>query len=165
MSATFAALLGAAIGGMMSVLASWLSQRIQATAQWLSQEILRRQQLYSSFVDSAARCFGDALQHDEPNPMALARFYGDVGRIRLQSSEDVVREANLVAHKILDTYGEANRSGFEIRDLLARDSVDLFSKFGDACRAELAKLQPDRIGVEPLKLRKPKKAKAAASNA
>lgn len=148
MDPTLAALLGAVIGGLLSVLASWLAQRVQARAQWLSQEILRRQQLYSEFVELAARCFGDALMHDEPNTATLAKMYGDVGRIRLNSSEEVVREAYRITHRVLDAYGDANRSKVEIRDFLARDSVDLFSDFGDACRVELIRMQPHKIGLE-----------------
>lgn len=139
-----AALLGAVIGGILSVLASWLAQRVQAKAQWLSQEIQRRQQLYGDFIDAAVRCYGDALQKEEPNAARLARLYGDMGRMRLHSSRAVVREANRIAHKILDTFGDANRSYVEIRDLLAQDAVDLFSNFGEACRAELLQLKPHR---------------------
>lgn len=166
MDATFAALLGAVIGGLLSVLASWLAQRVQAKAQWLSQEILRRQQLYSDFVEAAARCFGDALMHDEPDPATLAKFYGDIGRVRLQSSEDVVREAYLVSHKILSTYGDANRNSVEIRELLSRDAVELFSDFGDACRAELQRLQPEGMVFDgPLEFRiKPKLGAASGSS-
>ena len=153
MDSTLAALLGAVIGGLLSVLASWLAQRVQAKAQWISQEILRRQQLYSEFVDAAARCFADALQHDVPNTGAMAKLYGDIGKIRLQSSEAVAREAYNVAHKILAAYGESNKDGMEIRELLQHDSFDLFSDFGDACRNELRTLQPHRIGTEPLNFR------------
>jgi hypothetical protein len=142
MDATVAALLGAVIGGLLSVLASWLAQRVQAKAQWLTQESQRRQQLYSDFVESAARCFADALQHEEPNPGALAKFYGCVGRIRFQSSEPVIVEAYRIAHKILETYHDPNRTGTEVRDFLAHDSIDLFSDFGDACRGELVGIQP-----------------------
>lgn len=148
MDSALAALLGAVIGGLLSVLASWLAQRVQARAQWLSQEVLRRQQLYSEFVESAARCFADALQSDEPNSATLAKLYGDVGRIRLNSTKEVVREAYRITHKILDAYGDQNRSRSEIRDFLARDSIDLFSDFGDACRVEIIRLQPHKIGVE-----------------
>ena len=144
MDATIAALFGAVIGGLLSVLASWLAQRVQSKAQLLSQEISRRQQLYSDFVEAAARCFGNALMESEPNTGLLAKFYGDIGRIRLQSSEMVVVEANRIAHRILDTYGDRNRSKMEITDFLAHDSIDLFSDFGDACRAELARLQPHK---------------------
>ena len=140
-----AALVGAIIGGALSVLASWLAQRVQTKGQWLAQEIQRRQQLYNEFVDAAARCYADALQSDNPNTGRLARLYGDIGRMRLQSSEGVVKEANRIAHKILDTFGDANRTNGEIRDLLAHDSVDLFSTFGRVCRAELGRLQPRSV--------------------
>lgn len=146
MSETFnpavAALLGAVIGGILSVLASWLAQRVQAKALRLSQEIDRRQRLYGDFIDAAVRCYGDALHQEEPNAARLARLYGDMGRMRLHSSRTVVREANRIAHKILEAFGDSNRSYAEIRELLAQDAVDLFSNFGEACRAEL--LQLDR---------------------
>ena len=147
MDATLAALLGAVIGGMLSVLASWLAQRVQTTSQWLSAEVMRRQHLYSEFVEAAACCFGDALLESEPDTGRLANLYGEMGRMRLVSSEPVLREANKIAHKILDTYGDANRSKTEVRDFLAHDSVDLFSDFGDACRAELCRLQPLRFAA------------------
>jgi hypothetical protein len=148
MDATLAALMGAVIGGILSVLASWLAQRVQSRSQWLAQEIKQRQQLYSDFVESAACCFADALEKSEPDSPALAKLYGEIGRIRLISSEPVIKEANQVAHVILDTYANCNRSKAEIRDFLSRDSIDLFSDFGNACRIELAKLQPLRVGYE-----------------
>jgi hypothetical protein len=148
MDSTLAALLGAIIGGALSVLASWLAQRVQSRSNWLSQEIKQRQILYSEFVEAASCCFADALQASEPDTAALARLYGEIGRMRLVSSEPVVREANRLAHLILDTYADANRSKTEIRDFLAHDSVDLFADFCDVCRVELVKLQPLRGGIE-----------------
>ena len=139
---TIAALLGAIIGGLLSVLASWLAQRVQARAQWMSQEILRRQQLYSEFIEAAARCYADALQRNEPNTAALARLYGEIGRMRLHSTALVIKEAYGIAHKILEAYASSNRSTVEVRDLLAQDTVDLFTAFGDACRTELMGLEP-----------------------
>ena len=148
MDSTLAALLGAVIGGALSVLASWLAQRVQSTSLWLSQEVTRRQQIYSQFVEAASCCFGEALQESEPDTTRLAQLYGEMGRMRLVSSEPVLREANRIAHMILDTYRDTNRSKVEVRDFLAHDSVDLFSDFGDACRAELVRLQPLRLGIE-----------------
>jgi type II secretory pathway pseudopilin PulG len=142
MDATFAALLGAVIGGALSVLASWVAQRVQSRTQLLSQEIKRRQQLYSEFVQAASRCYAEALQESEPEPGNLSKLYGEIGRIRLYSSEGVVSEAKFIAHKILETYGDSNRTKSEIRDFLSEGSIDLFSGFGDACRTELANLEP-----------------------
>ena len=142
---TIAALMGAIIGGLLSVLASWLAQRVQARAQWMSQEILRRQQLYSEFIEASARCYADALQRNEPNAAALARLYGEIGRMRLHSSTAVITEAYRVAHKILDAYASTNRTTVEVRDLLAQDTIDLFTAFGEACRMELMRLEPLEI--------------------
>jgi hypothetical protein len=149
MDATVAALLGAVIGGLLSVLASWLAQRVQSRSQLISQEIQRRQLLYSEFVQATACCYADALQENEPDPGKLASLYGEIGRMRLYSSDPVLKEANRIAHKILDAYADANRTRAEVRDFLASDSVDLFADFGDACRAELAGLQMRGVAYGP----------------
>ena len=149
MDATVAALLGAVIGGLLSVLASWLAQSLQSKSQLISQEVQRRQLLYSEFVQATARCYADALQENEPDPGRLANLYGEIGRMRLFSSDEVIDQANRVAHKILAAYAEGNRTKTQIRDFLASDSVDLFADFGDACRAELARLQPRGIAPGP----------------
>src|ERR1700751_2939009 len=41
-----AALVGAAIGGLTSVLASWLTQKTQARAQWGTHDKIGRQEVY-----------------------------------------------------------------------------------------------------------------------
>jgi hypothetical protein len=142
MNAALAALFGAAMGGVLSVFASWLAQRIQSKSQLLSQDIQLRQQLYSEFVAASARSYADALEQDEADPGMLANLYGEIGRMRLYSSDAVVTEANRIMHRILDTYGDINRTRVEIRDFLARDSIDLFSAFSEACRTELTRLRP-----------------------
>src|SRR5258707_426313 len=73
-TSAFAALAGATIGGLMSVLASWLSQHAQANAQWLAQDKLRRQELYKEFIEAASKCNIHALQHDEPDLLGLSSF-------------------------------------------------------------------------------------------
>src|SRR5258707_15105138 len=80
-----AALAGATIGGLTSVLASWLSQHAQAKAQWLAQDKLRRQELYKEFIEAASKCNIHALQDDEPDIPALVELYGKVGRMRIPS--------------------------------------------------------------------------------
>jgi len=141
MDATLAALLGAVIGGLLSVVASWLAQRVQARGQWLAQEILRRQQLYSEFLETAVDCYGDALVRQEPDPGKLAKFYGQMGRLRLHSSPHVIEESLAISHKILEAYGNPDKSIGEITNLLAHDSLKFFEAFGDACRAELDALR------------------------
>jgi hypothetical protein len=149
MDATVAALLGAVIGGVLSVIASWLAQRVQSRSQLISQEILRRQLLYSEFVQATSRCYADALQENEPDPGRMANIYGEIGRMRIYSSDAVLKEANRIAHRILEAYSESNRTKTEIRDFLASDSFDLFADFGDACREELAHLQMRGVAYGP----------------
>jgi hypothetical protein len=66
-----AALAGAAIGGLTSVLASWLTQRMQVRVQWLAQDILLRQELYKEFIEEASKYYIDAPQHDNADIPAL----------------------------------------------------------------------------------------------
>jgi hypothetical protein len=146
--AALSALFGAVIGGLLSVLASVLAQRVQARSQWLVQEFKQRQHLYSEFVEAASCCYADALQENEPETAKMAKLYAEVGRMQLVSSKPVVREADRIAHKILNTFACENRSGAEAADLLSHDSIDLFSDFGVACRAELSQLQSFRADRE-----------------
>jgi hypothetical protein len=145
MDSTLAALLGAIIGGALSVLASWLAQRVQSRSQWLAQEIARRQQLYSEFLDAAVCCYSDALEHDQVDTAAVAKLYGEMGRMRFNSSEAVLLEAYKIVKKILATYMDPNRTRAEVGELLSNDAVVLYNGFADACRAELLQLQPQRI--------------------
>ena len=142
MNSTLAALLGAIIGGLLSVVASWLAQRVQSKAQWLTQEIARRQQLYSEFLDAAVCAYADALQHDQIDTNAVSKLYGEMGRMRLNSSEPVLLESYKILRKILEAYKDTNRSSSEVGELLSRDSINLYTDFSDACRAELLQLEP-----------------------
>src|SRR5262249_7727938 len=48
------ALAGAAIGGFTSLVAAWLSHRVQAKAERLAHDQLRRQELYKEFIEQAS---------------------------------------------------------------------------------------------------------------
>src|SRR6516165_8967981 len=51
-----AALAGATIGGLTSVLASCLTQRAQARKEQISHYQLRRHELYKEFIEQASKC-------------------------------------------------------------------------------------------------------------
>ncbi len=63
-----ATLLGAATGGLTSVLATWLTHQTQARAQWLEQDALRRQNLYMEFIEAAARSYGHERATSQRGP-------------------------------------------------------------------------------------------------
>src|ERR1700743_2382159 len=106
-----AALTGTAVGGLTSAAANWLSHRIQIRAQWLQHEKNRRQILYRDFIEEAAKCYIDALQHHEADAdiPALVGLYAKLGRMRILSSAPVVQSADHIAKKIMDTYLEPDK--------------------------------------------------------
>jgi hypothetical protein len=140
-----AALVGAAIGGLTSVLASWLTQRTQARAEWLSRDIARRQELYRTFIEEATRCYVDALQHNQPDLATLGNLYAMIARMRVQSSLDVANEADKIGRKIVDTYLSPDKTFVELRAMLEDGSVDILGKFGDVCRAEFETLRAQQF--------------------
>ncbi|HEX4410464.1 MAG TPA: hypothetical protein VH206_16955 [Xanthobacteraceae bacterium] len=137
-----AALLGAAIGGFASFLASWFAQRVQVRAQWLTQERVRRQDLYKEFIEEASKCYADALQHDKGDMPELVALYSKIGRMRVLSTPKVITASEKVARKILETYLSPDKTFHEIREMLESNSVDILLEFSEACREEFDTLRP-----------------------
>jgi hypothetical protein len=131
-----AALGGAAIGGLTSAVAGWFSQRETAQAQWFATETLRRQDVYRDFIEVAAKCYIDALQHGNPDYAGLISLYAKISRMRVLSSADIVERAEQVAQKILDTYSEPDKSFADLRDMAKSHAIDLLYDFSEACRME-----------------------------
>src|ERR1700753_2049062 len=118
-----AALIGAAIGGLTSVLASWLTQRTHLHAEWVAQETIRRQELYKEFIEEAAQCYADALQHEKPEIPAWIELYAKIGRMRVVSSPGVVVSAEQVGQKIIDTYMEPNKTFLDWREMVTTKTM------------------------------------------
>ena len=131
-----ATLLGAATGGLTSVLATWLTHRTQPRAQWL-----RRQGLNKEFIETAARCYVHALQNEEADIPSLVDLYAKIDRMRILSSAKVVDIAERFAQKIVDTYSEPNKSFVELREMINSSSVNLMREFSTACREEFETLR------------------------
>ena len=140
-----AALTGAAVGGLTSATANWLSQRSQLRSQWLMHEKNRRQILYRDFIEQASQCYIDALQHDEADIPGLVGVYAKLSRMRALSSRSVVHHAEDVARKILDTYLEPDKSFVELREMVQTESFDLLREFSEACRSELLSLRSQQF--------------------
>ena len=132
----FAALAGAAVGGLTSALAAWFNQREMTQAQWFASETLRRQDVYREFIEIAAKCYIDALQHGNPDYPGLVGLYAKISRMRVLSSDEIVVKAEQVAEKILDTYSEPDKSFADLRGMARDHTIDLLHDFSDACRLE-----------------------------
>ena len=140
-----AGLTGAAVGGLTSGLASWLIQKTQARQQWLAQEKLLRQELYKEFIEEASKCHIDALQHDNPDVLALVGLYAKVARMRVLSSQTVLEHAEQIERTILDAYLEPDKTFPELREMLNSGSLDLLRNFSEACRAEFESLRAQQF--------------------
>src|SRR5215813_500872 len=135
------ALLGATIGGLTSLLATWLTQRRQLRAQWLEQDLVVRQELYKEFIEDASRCYVHALQHDEADIPGLVSLYAKLGRMRILSSPKVLETAGEIERKIIDTYLAPDKTFLELREMVHSGKVDMLYTFSEACRAELSALR------------------------
>jgi hypothetical protein len=132
-----AALAGSAIGGLTSLTASWLTQRVQFSAQQLAHDIGRREALYKEFIEEASSCYADAFEHSEVDVARLVRLYALVSRMRILSSARVVEQADKIMRLIIDTYGAPNRTIFEVADSVTTGHLDPLRDFSEACRDEL----------------------------
>ena len=98
------ALAGSALGGMASIVTSWLNQHSQDRSQRHAQSVARRERLYGDFVDEASALLVDALTHDQFDPSKFVQIYATVGKLRLFASYDVVSKADKVMRDIREIY-------------------------------------------------------------
>jgi len=131
-----AALAGAAIGSVSSVIASWLAQYAQARTQGRAQNEVRRQELYRQFIEESSKLYLQALQNDQPDVGALMGLYADLSRMRILSSAAVVDSADQLLKKIVNTYLEPNKTFPELQKMADSGLIDPLRNFSEACREE-----------------------------
>lgn len=136
-----AALTGSAIGGLTSLLASWLTQHTQFRTQRFAQELSKREELYRNFIEEASRWYVDAYQHDNAEISNLVSLYALVSRMRILSASNIVVAAEKVVRIIIETYLAPNKTFRDIAQTLNNIAMmDPLQEFSSACREELHKL-------------------------
>jgi hypothetical protein len=133
----FAALAGSVIGGVTSLGASWLTQRVQFRAQQYTRELSRREDLYKGFIEEASRLYADAYERDDPKVSELVNLYALVSRMRILSTPQIVESADEVVRVIIDTYRGPNKTFRDVKELLDNDAMNPLKVFSNACREEL----------------------------
>ena len=136
-----AALGGAVIGGLTSIVAQWMTQRLRVRAKQLAQHKRRRIKLYNQFIEEASKCYVHALQHDEADIPSLVGLYAKLGRMRVLSSPKVIESAEHIERKIVDTYLAPDKTFLELREMIHSGSYNLLRDFSSACRAEVESLR------------------------
>jgi len=135
-----AALAGAAIGGVTSFAATWLTQRTQARVQELTHKLSRLEDLYKAFVQKASNLYGDALVHDTTDVSKFVGLYALISEMRILSSKNTIENADAVARMILNTYHSPNKTLPELEDMVNHGEVDALQTFSEAAREELRRL-------------------------
>ena len=136
------ALAGAATGGFLSLLASWIVNQKQVRAQWLAHDRGRREDVYKEFIEEAAKCYVDSLLHDKPDIPSLVILYAKISRIRVLSSREVVESAQQIIDQIMRTYSEPDKSFTELQ-AIELSSLDIIRNFSERCRAEFDSLRTE----------------------
>ena len=136
------ALAGAAIGGLTSIVMSWLTQEIQARTQQSAHDKSLREDLYRGFIEEASKSYMDALQNNNADLSSLVGLYAKISRMRVLSSDMVVERADWIAKRIVDTYLAPNKSFPELREMLMSGKLDALRDFSEACRIELRPHRP-----------------------
>ena len=140
-----AAVLGSLTGGSASIATAWLTQRTQGRRQAVLTETRKREVLYADFITEASKLVLDALDHTLDRPETLLQAYTLVNRIRLTSSDAVLREAEAAMREILATYRAPNLPIEKFREMPMDEAHDPLRAFSEACRDELKSLQKDAI--------------------
>ncbi len=136
------ALAGSLIGGVSTLIASWLTQRGQLRAQALIHEAVKRETLYAEFISEASKRRADAWSHHAESPDVIAGLYSAVERMRLSSSDEVIRLAQQVVRHVIEAYAAPDRTFDELRERIETEaSGDPLKNFSEACRLELSVLR------------------------
>jgi len=127
-----AAFSGSASGTVATVLTGLFTQRRKDRALRRSQAMSQRQDLYKSFVEEASRLHADALINEASDTSKLVNLYALIGRMRILSSDEVIKAAEEVGHLIIETYLAPNKTFVELPELL--EGVDPLRRFSEAWR-------------------------------
>jgi hypothetical protein len=135
-----AAIGGSLVGALGSAIGTWITARHQDRRDLLGKQIARREALYSDFIGESARLLVDAMQHNSGDLQKLLPVYALASRIRLSSSEPVLKEAEQVIRTVVSGYPETNLTAEQI-EAKAMNGHDPLRAFSDTCRIELDSLQ------------------------
>jgi len=131
-----AAVAGAAIGGLTSFAASWLTQQTQARTQQVIHKLTRREELYKDFIEEASKVYADSLVHEKLDVSQLVRLYAFISMMRVISPETIVEHADNIGRMIVNNYLAPNKTSDELRNMVNSGAIDLLRDFSEACRKE-----------------------------
>jgi hypothetical protein len=129
------ALVGTAIGGVITYLTTVRLKRQEWRQDMLSREIARRENLYSEFISEAGRLLLQSVQSKTSDPGEFQKLYSLQAKIRLHASDAVMDAAQDLTQAALHAHLKAKDEGDS-----SHSSSD-GKRFSEAARADLAKLR------------------------
>ena len=98
-TSALAAIMGAFVGGLASLVSTWVSERSRHRRQFLQREIARRETAYSEFIERGSKLYVASATHhfdDDAEVAGMVSFYAVSSRIRLFASDQVIMEAEKI---------------------------------------------------------------------
>jgi hypothetical protein len=135
--AAFSAVLGTTVGGLTTFLTTYLNQRYAMRQDILAKDVANREQLYSEFLKEVGNLYFDSINRTLDNvsqQSSLIAMYSLVGRIRMISSEAVLKAAEKLAEDIVESYKRPPTTFQEFQQLWG--TSDPWHQFTNACRTE-----------------------------
>jgi hypothetical protein len=126
---------GSASGTLASIVTGWVTQHRKDRFDRGVRARFQREALYKSFIEEASRLYADALVNDKSDVSKLVDLYAFIARMRILSSDAVIKAAEKAGRSILETYLLPNRTFLELPDLI--NEMDPLRDFSEACRCEL----------------------------
>jgi hypothetical protein len=133
--------LGSLVGGSVTFATAWVTQKQVTRRELLREEMNKREALYNSFIGACAKRLVDAFMNQLESPDPMLSVYELLNHIRLTASKPVLVEAERLLARITEQYFAEPLTVEEVRRLARSESADPMRPFGEACRAELAKLR------------------------
>jgi hypothetical protein len=103
----------------------------------LAKDVANREQLYSEFLKEVGNLYFDSINRtlaDASQQSSMISMYSLVGRIRMISSDAVLKAAEKVSEDIVECYKRPPMTFQEFQQLWG--SSDPWHQFTNACRAE-----------------------------
>ncbi|WP_010219523.1 hypothetical protein [Sphingomonas sp. PAMC 26621] len=113
-----AALGGSLVGGILSSVTTYFTQRHQGTRERLSKDLDQRSTLYTEFNQVASELLLDSLDHTIDRPDLIVRMMTLVGRVRIASSAPVIMAAETAISELLASY---RRPAVDYREQILND--------------------------------------------
>jgi hypothetical protein len=135
-------ILGSIVGALSSLGTTFMTQRLQARRERVSLDLTKREELYGEYIERVTPLFAESIEKTEFDPARIFDLYSLLGRIRLSSSDKVLREAEQVIVHLLKWY---SNTVLEVRGLMERaarhEVSDPLEVFTQACRRERGELR------------------------